>query len=82
MRYLVFACDYDGTLASEGRVARGTLSTLEQLVASGRKLILVTGRQLGDLQSVFAHLDLFEWVVGENGALLYRPNDKLEKDPW
>ncbi|MCI0623823.1 MAG: HAD-IIB family hydrolase [Acidobacteria bacterium] len=79
MRYLVFACDYDGTLASEGRVARGTLSTLEQLVASGRKLILVTGRQLGDLQSVFAHLDLFEWVVGENGALLYRPNDKLEK---
>jgi hydroxymethylpyrimidine pyrophosphatase-like HAD family hydrolase len=79
MRYLVFACDYDGTLASDGRVARETLSALQQLVASGRKLILVTGRQLGDLKSVFPHLDLFEWVVAENGALLYRPADKLEK---
>jgi hydroxymethylpyrimidine pyrophosphatase-like HAD family hydrolase len=49
------------------------------LLASGRKLILVTGRELGDLQSVFSRLDLFEWVVAENGALIYRPADKLEK---
>ena len=79
MRYLALACDYDGTLASEGRVASATVSVLERLVASGRKLILVTGRELGDLQSVFSGLDLFEWVVAENGALIYRPADKLEK---
>jgi hydroxymethylpyrimidine pyrophosphatase-like HAD family hydrolase len=79
MRYLALACDYDGTLASEGRVASETVSVLERLLASGRKLILVTGRELGDLQSVFSRLDLFEWVVAENGALIYRPADKFEK---
>ena len=79
MRYLALACDYDGTLAADGRVSSETVSVLERLVASGRKLILVTGRELGDLQSVFSRLDLFEWVVAENGALLYRPAEKLEK---
>jgi hydroxymethylpyrimidine pyrophosphatase-like HAD family hydrolase len=79
MRYLALACDYDGTLAADGHVASATVSVLERLVASGRKLILVTGRELGDLRSVFSRLDLFEWVVAENGALLYRPADKLEK---
>jgi HAD superfamily hydrolase (TIGR01484 family) len=73
MRYLALACDYDGTLAHHGRVDGATLAALERLLASGRKLILVTGRQLDDLQNTFCHLTLFEWVVAENGALLYRP---------
>jgi hydroxymethylpyrimidine pyrophosphatase-like HAD family hydrolase len=38
----------------------------------------VTGRQLEDLQRVFPHLDLFDRVVAENGALLYRP-DRTER---
>jgi HAD superfamily hydrolase (TIGR01484 family) len=79
MRYIALACDYDGTLATHGRVDEATLAALERLLASGRKLILVTGRELEDLQSVFPHLDLFEWVVAENGALLYRPGSKEEK---
>jgi len=79
MRYLALACDYDGTLAADGRVASETVSVLERLLASGRKLVLVTGRELGDLQTVFSRLDLFEWVVAENGALIYRPADKVEK---
>jgi HAD superfamily hydrolase (TIGR01484 family) len=73
MRYLALACDYDGTLAHDGRVDAATLAALERLLASGRKLLLVTGRELDDLQKVFDHLQLFEWVVAENGALLYRP---------
>lgn len=79
MRYLALACDYDGTLTADGRVASDTVSVLERFLASGRKLILVTGRQLNDLRSVFSRLDLFEWVVAENGALLYRPADSLER---
>ena len=79
MRYLALACDYDGTLASHGRVDEPTLAALRRLLASGRKLILVTGRELPDLQSVFPHLDLFERVVAENGALLYRPGTREEK---
>jgi hydroxymethylpyrimidine pyrophosphatase-like HAD family hydrolase len=34
---------------------------------------MVTGRELPDLRSVFPALDLFDAVVSENGALLYRP---------
>jgi hydroxymethylpyrimidine pyrophosphatase-like HAD family hydrolase/energy-coupling factor transporter ATP-binding protein EcfA2 len=79
MRYVALACDYDGTLASDGRVAEPTLEALRRLRASGRKLVLVTGRELEELISVFPALDLFEWVVAENGALLYQPSTRTEK---
>lgn len=78
MRYLVLATDYDGTLASDGRVDEATLAALQRLRDSGRKLILITGRQLDDLVHVFPHLDLFDRVVAENGALLYCPATREE----
>jgi len=40
MRYHALACDYDGTLASHGRVDAATIAALQQLRRSGRKLIL------------------------------------------
>src|SRR6185369_9507550 len=46
---------------------------------SGRKLILVTGRELDDLIKVFPRLDIFDRVVAENGALLYRPSTREER---
>jgi HAD superfamily hydrolase (TIGR01484 family) len=73
MRYHALACDYDGTLALDGRVNEHTVAALERLRDSGRRLILVTGRELEDLLGVFPHVHLFERVVAENGALLYRP---------
>jgi hydroxymethylpyrimidine pyrophosphatase-like HAD family hydrolase len=79
MRYLAFATDYDGTLAHDGRVTDATLAALSRLRESGRKLLLVTGRELPDLQSTFPRVDLFDRVVAENGALLYRPAAKEEK---
>ena len=79
MRYLAMACDYDGTLAKDGRVDEPTLTALRRFVDSGRKLILVTGRRLDDLATVFPHFELFERIVAENGALLYRPADREEK---
>jgi HAD superfamily hydrolase (TIGR01484 family) len=79
VRYLALACDYDGTLAHHGRVDEPTLAALERVLASGRKLLLVTGRELDELQTVFPQLHLFEWIVAENGALLYRPAAREEK---
>jgi len=73
MRFAALACDYDGTLACDGRVDRSTLRALERVRRSGCKLLLVTGRELADLASVFPHLELFDRVVAENGALLYDP---------
>ena len=79
MRYLAFCTDYDGTIAHHGRVDKPTLAALEELRESGRKLILVTGREIPDLERVFDRLDLFELVVAENGALLYKPSTKQER---
>ncbi len=79
MRYYALACDYDGTLATQGRVGEDTLAALERLRNSGRKLILVTGRELNDLTQVFPQTELFEWVVAENGALLYHPASREKK---
>jgi HAD superfamily hydrolase (TIGR01484 family) len=79
MRYLALACDYDGTLASDGRVDEPTVAALERVRASGRRLILVTGRELDELRDVFPRLELFDRVVAENGALLYRPASREEK---
>jgi hydroxymethylpyrimidine pyrophosphatase-like HAD family hydrolase len=73
MRYFALATDFDGTLAHDSRVDAPTVEALKRLRKSGRIPILVTGRLLDDLRSVFPHLDLFELVVAENGALLYRP---------
>jgi hydroxymethylpyrimidine pyrophosphatase-like HAD family hydrolase len=79
MRYYVLACDFDSTLASHGRVEEVVIAALQRVRSSGRKLILVTGRELEDLIGIFPHLDLFERVVAENGALLYRPATREEK---
>ena len=79
MRFLVLAADYDGTLATEGRVDDSTLAALQRLRASGRKLILVTGRHLPDIRNVFPHLDRFDRVIVENGGLLYRPQTREQK---
>jgi HAD superfamily hydrolase (TIGR01484 family) len=56
MKYEAFATDFDGTLAHEGKVDPDTVAALERLHASGRKLILVTGRHLEDLKHIFPQI--------------------------
>ncbi len=79
MRYHVLACDYDGTIAHHGTVDPATVDALAAVKKSGRRLVLVTGRELDDLSRVFAELTLFDRIVAENGALLYDPGSRGEK---
>jgi len=72
-RWAALACDYDGTLANGGLVDDATLEALGQVRRSGRKLLLVTGRELKDLFDVFPPITIFDRVVAENGAVLYDP---------
>jgi len=69
----VLACDYDGTLAYEGRVAEATTGALGRFKASGRRLLMVTGREVRHLIALYRYLPLFDAVVAENGAVLYVP---------
>ena len=73
MRYFALTCDYDGTIARHGQCAPSTIDALKRVRASGRKLILATGRELEDLRTVLPDLTIFDRIVAENGALLYRP---------
>jgi hydroxymethylpyrimidine pyrophosphatase-like HAD family hydrolase len=73
------ATDYDGTLATHGTVGEETRAALRRFRASGRRVILVTGRRIADLSEVDPHLDDFDVIVAENGALLYWPGDRREE---
>ena len=79
MRYLVLACDFDGTLATGGTVSGDTMAALHRLRDSGRKVILVTGREIEDLLAIFPDVQVFDRVVAENGGLLYRPASREHK---
>jgi HAD superfamily hydrolase (TIGR01484 family) len=78
MYFVALATDYDGTLAHHGTVDDETLAALRRLQQSGRKLLLVTGRELHELREVFPELEMFDLAVVENGAMLYDPKTKEE----
>jgi hypothetical protein len=80
MRYTAIALDYDGTIAHDGGVPPHVMDGLARLKATGRKLILVTGRELDELLDIFPGIGIFDRVVAENGALLYRPHDRSRKE--
>ena len=75
-RYTVLAVDYDGTLATHGTVDDEASKALEELKKTGRKLVLVTGREVEDVLRIFKRTDLFDRIVGENGAVVYSPADR------
>jgi HAD superfamily hydrolase (TIGR01484 family) len=74
MKFEALAVDYDGTLATDGVVEDTTLDALKRIRASGRKLILVTGRIIEQLVVVFPQMSLCDLIVADNGALLYEPH--------
>ena len=65
MRYLALAADYDGTLAHHGKVSDSTVAALLRLKESGRKLLMVSGRELPDLAKTFDHFEIFDRIVLE-----------------
>jgi hydroxymethylpyrimidine pyrophosphatase-like HAD family hydrolase len=79
MKYLALATDYDGTLAQDSHVDEATLAALIELRASRRRVILVTGRELPELQATFPQLGICDVVVAENGGLLYWPSEEHEE---
>ena len=73
MRYHALAADYDGTLAHGGSIDEATWTALARLRDSGRKLVMVTGRELEELLALLPHPERFDRLVVENGAVIYCP---------
>ena len=63
MFFVALAADYDGTLALDGKVDASTIEALRELKASGRKLVLVTGRDLADLPGRYTERLKLSFVV-------------------
>lgn len=68
------ATDFDGTLAHHGTVSETTLEALARMRAAHFRLILVTGRELHELQSIFPQITWFDLAVMENGGVLFHPH--------
>jgi hypothetical protein len=75
----ILATDYDGTLAHDGHVSEETLLALRRLRESGRRVILVTGREMPELKSVFPDYGLCDAIVAENGGLIVWPAEEREE---
>jgi hydroxymethylpyrimidine pyrophosphatase-like HAD family hydrolase len=73
MLFVALAVDYDGTIAQHGRVDGRTVEALERARASGKRLFLVTGRQMSEIEDLFEPISLFDAIVAENGAVLHLP---------
>ena len=79
MYFFALATDYDGTLAHDGVVDSATCEAVQRFKATGRRVILVTGRELPDLKRTFPKIGMCDLVVVENGALLYNPQTEEER---
>ena len=79
MRYHILASDYDGTIAQDEMVSDDTVEKLKQLKISNRKIALVTGREMPDLERVFPNFKVFDYIVAENGALIYNTATSTEE---
>jgi len=76
MRYHTLIADFDGTLAHHGVLEPPTWEALCRLRASGRKLIMATGRILEQVLALVPEPEAFARIVAENGALVYDPATK------
>lgn len=79
MRYHALAADFDGTLAHHGVIDDATWVALRKLRDSGRRVIMVTGRELDELLQHVAEPKVFDRIVAENGAVVYDPATKQER---
>ncbi|PHK93187.1 phosphoglycolate phosphatase [Pseudoroseomonas rhizosphaerae] len=79
MYFLGLAADYDGTITEDRRMAPPTLAALRRLKETGRRLVLVTGRELPAILSLLPDPRLFDRIVAENGAVLHDPATGAER---
>lgn len=74
MKLRVLALDYDGTIATDGRLDPAVRAAIGRVRDLGHVVVLVTGRILDDLRSLVGDLRLFDAVVAENGAVVAFPS--------
>jgi phosphoglycolate phosphatase (TIGR01487 family) len=77
--YSLLVCDYDGTLATGETAGSELIEALTSTSDAGTKLVLATGRELPEICRVLPEIELFQWVVAENGAVLFEPTTGVKE---
>ncbi|MEM9925815.1 MAG: HAD family hydrolase [Cyanobacteria bacterium P01_D01_bin.50] len=78
-QFKMLATDYDGTIATRGKITDNVEKALLQAKENGFLIAIVTGRGFDDLLRVCPQVKIFDLIITENGAILYFPNqDKIE----
>lgn len=70
MKLGALALDYDGTIATDGRLDPEVRAALGEARARGVAVVVATGRILDDLRRLNADLSWADALVAENGAVL------------
>ena len=73
-KWCALATDFDGTVATDGVIDEPTIVALKNFRREGAKVILVTGRELKDLERIKPPLKIFDLIVAENGGVLFNPH--------
>jgi hydroxymethylpyrimidine pyrophosphatase-like HAD family hydrolase len=69
----VFACDFDGTVATNGQLVPEAAAALAAARSRGFITLLATGRVHEEIDHLCADLSMFDAVVAENGAIVCLP---------
>jgi phosphoglycolate phosphatase (TIGR01487 family) len=78
--FRLIACDYDGTIATDGVIPASAEQALIEAKQAGWLTALVTGRETRDLLQLCPQINLFDLAVVENGAVLYFPRTGLVEE--
>ncbi|MEM7555813.1 MAG: HAD family hydrolase [Cyanobacteria bacterium P01_A01_bin.84] len=77
--FRMLATDYDGTIATGGRITNKVETALLQAKENDFLISIVTGRGFDDLLRVCPQVKVFDLIVAENGSILYfPPQEKIE----
>jgi len=77
--FKMLATDYDGTIATRGRIPDNVEKDLLEVKQAGLLIAIVTGRGFDDLLRVCPQINIFDLIIAENGAIIYFPSqDKIE----
>ncbi|GAA5189440.1 Cof-type HAD-IIB family hydrolase [Rugosimonospora acidiphila] len=77
------ATDLDGTLVGrDDRVSERTAEVLSRMSAAGTAIVLVTGRPVRWMPTVYAHLPAPYLSVCANGGVIYDPASDRVRDSW
>lgn len=78
MRFRALAVADDVLVADGGGVSTEGLEALARMRRAGRRIVLVTWRELERCMSALPTLDAFDAIVAEGGAVLYLANPPTE----